>query len=378
MNNRCLKLLITLGLVLCVLFSSAVLCFAETEESPENTEPTIAETEDTTSSDIVVTPVKPSVTIVPDTTEAIEVRPDTTAQTVVPSTTQRVPRPTVQATREYINTPDRNDNNNDRDEVQQSTTTTKSDTTLPELPEGSFYVFLELNNGKPRLKRVMDKEGRVPAPNIPEREGYVFDGWYADPKFTKPWDFDTSVAKDTVVIYAKWIADDSTVTYKITVDKLAGGSIEVNPATASRGEPVIITVNPDKGMRMVDGSLTINGKRSDVLSFVMPASNVTISAKFEKIPVEANEDNEKVSIKPFIIGAAIIIVAIIVITIIIVKRRADYQVPEFDESGALIIDDEDADSWLDESIVIEDGFENGKIVRENVIPDYGDPDEEDY
>ena len=40
MNNRCLKLLITLGLVLCVLFSSAVLCFAETEESPENTEPT--------------------------------------------------------------------------------------------------------------------------------------------------------------------------------------------------------------------------------------------------------------------------------------------------------------------------------------------------
>ena len=374
MNNKCLKLLITLSLVLCVLLSSAVVCFAETEESPENTEPPVVETEESSESDVIITPVEPSVTIVPDTTEEIVTRPSTTIQAATGSTTQSAPRPNVQTTRyQANNTPNRNDNNNNT-EAHRSTTTTKAATTLPELPEGSFYVFLELNNGKPRLKRVMEKEGLVPPPNPPERTGYVFDGWYADAKFTKLWDFDTSIAKDSIVIYAKWVADNSTVTYKISVANLAGGTIEVNPATASKGEPVTITVNPDKGMRMVEGSLTINGKRSDVLSFVMPGSDVTISAKFEKVPADTNTDDEKGSILPFIIGAAIVVVAIIVIALIIVKRRADYQVPEFDESGALIIEDDDDDGWIDESIVIEDGFENGKIVKENVEPDYGAPD----
>ena len=373
MNNRCLKLLLTLGLVFCVIFSTAIVGFAETEESQENTEPVVSETESTTVSDFVVTPVGPTVSIVPNTTEAIIITPNTTVQNVVVSTTQRVTLPAVQTTREQNNETSRDNDNKE----QRLTTTTNAATTLPELPEGSFYIFLEFNNGNERKKRVMTGEGRVPAPNIPEREGYIFDGWYADAKFTNPWDFDTSVAKGTMVIYAKWIADESTVTYKVTVADSVGGTVEVNPATASKGEPVIITVNPDEGMRMVEGSLTINGKRSDVLSFVMPASNVTVSVKFEKIPLDTNEDEEKVSPVPFVIGAMIIVVAIIIVVLVILKRRAENQLPEFDETGALIIEDEDDDSWIDESIIIEDGFENGKIVRDSVTPDYGEPDIEE-
>ena len=369
MKNKYLKLLISICVIVCVIFSSAVMCFAETEPATEEIPPLVVETE----IEVTDEPEKPSVEVRP-------VEPQTNAPvSVAPATSQAVTQPTTQrrpatntTTRRPSNQSANNNNNgnNNNNPTKQSTTTTKPATTLPELPEGAFYIFLELNNGQPRLKREMEKEGRVPPPNVPEREGYVFDGWYADAKFTKKWDFDTSVAKDTLVIYAKWVADGSTVAYKISVPQVAGGSIEVNPATASKGEPVTITVKPDKGMRLVSGSLTINGKSSDVLSFIMPASDVVIGAKFEKIPAEELVEEEPVSLVPFIIGAAVLIIAIAVIAIVVARRRAQNQVPEFDESGALIIDDDDDDGWIDESIVIGDGFENGKIVKESSETDF--------
>ena len=369
MKNKYLKLLISICVIVCVIFSSAVMCFAETEPATEEIPPLVVETE----IEVTDESEKPSVEVRP-------VEPQTNAPvSVAPATSQAVTQPTTQrrpatntTTRRPSNQSANNNNNgnNNNNRTKQSTTTTKPATTLPELPEGAFYVFLELNNGQPRLKRVMEKEGCVPPPNVPEREGYVFDGWYADAKFTKKWDFDTSVAKDTLVIYAKWVADGSTVAYKISVPQVAGGSIEVNPATASKGEPVTITVKPDKGMRLVSGSLTINGKSSDVLSFIMPASDVVIGAKFEKIPAEELVEEEPVSLVPFIIGAAVLIIAIAVIAIVVARRRAQNQVPEFDESGALIIDDDDDDGWIDESIVIGDGFENGKIVKESSETDF--------
>ena len=93
-------------------------------------------------------------------------------------------------------------------------------------------------------------------------------------------------------------------------------------------------------------------------------------AKFEKIPAEELVEEEPVSLVPFIIGAAVLIIAIAVIAIVVARRRAQNQVPEFDESGALIIDDDDDDGWIDESIVIGDGFENGKIVKESSETDF--------
>lgn len=38
--------------------------------------------------------------------------------------------------------------------------------------------------------------------NNPVREGYEFMGWYADPEYTKEFDFDNAITKDTT-IYAK-------------------------------------------------------------------------------------------------------------------------------------------------------------------------------
>jgi uncharacterized repeat protein (TIGR02543 family) len=43
----------------------------------------------------------------------------------------------------------------------------------------------------------------VTAPENPELEGYVFDGWYTEPEYTNQWSFSNPITKD-LILYAKW------------------------------------------------------------------------------------------------------------------------------------------------------------------------------
>ncbi len=370
MTNKYLKFILSIAVILCVCCSSLIMVMAVPDESEVTTE---IETGSFTEPDVTVE----------DTTEKtgglVIGQPTTEATTSEPTTKEIV------VTEAEQTTTSKKPSNNTQQTTQSKTTTEKATsvvanattTTTPEttLPQGSFYVYLELNNGQPRLKRILTEPGLVPKPNEPVRQGYTFAGWYADAKLTKIWDFSTSIADEKTVIYAKWIADASTVFYNIKVSPMKGGTVQVNPMSASEGEPVIITVLPDEGKRLVAGSLKIDGKASDVFSFEMPAHNVVINAKFEDIPAGELTEEEDESRTPFFIAAAVVVLAGVIIAHMIAKRRADLNQAEFDENGALIIDDDDDDGWIDESIVIEDGFANGKKVRENVQPDYGEVEE---
>ena len=150
------------------------------------------------------------------------------------------------------------------------------------LSDGQFFVYLERNNGERRLKTILDKPGLVPQPHEPNRDGYVFKGWYQDSNFIIPWNFETDIADTGTVIYAKWESQDYPA-FNIKVRDTQGGRIEVNPNRAKEGEVIIIRVYPDEGKRLVSGSVTINGLPYDVLSFVMPGEDVVVSASFENI-----------------------------------------------------------------------------------------------
>lgn len=43
-------------------------------------------------------------------------------------------------------------------------------------------------------------------PEAPTRQGYTFEGWYADEALEEPWDFSTAVS-DSMELYAKWVPD---------------------------------------------------------------------------------------------------------------------------------------------------------------------------
>ncbi|HHV98444.1 MAG TPA: hypothetical protein GXX36_02525 [Clostridiaceae bacterium] len=76
--------------------------------------------------------------------------------------------------------------------------------------------------------------------------------------------------------------------YTVNIGELYGGSITATPAVAAAGETVSLTITPEAGLRLRDGSLryydgtgfyAINGT-----SFTMPYADVTVTAQFEMIP----------------------------------------------------------------------------------------------
>lgn len=380
------RIVLGLVVVLC-LISCSVTVFAEpeidfgdfTEAATEPVQqPTQEETtapastqEQTTEADNLV----PSDYTSSDETEADDTTkaPDTTRRPINANvTTTRRPnnggsttttrRPNNQGTAQK---PTKADDNNETEEQV---------TFADDLPEGHFYVYAEKNNGTEPLKLVLDKPSLIGEPNLPVRKGFIFDGWYADPQFKERWDFYADMADKGTIIYAKWVPDPNAVVNNIIVKQSEGGFISVNPDSASTGELIRITVKPDKGMRLVSGSLTVNGKRIDVSSFTMPNCQVVVSGTFEVMPVIVETEEEGNPLVPFIIGGAVLLVAIITAVVVIVLRRRDsISEDEIDENGTIIEDDSDK-SWVDESIVVSDGFVDGEKFVGCFEPDEDDDD----
>lgn len=219
--------------------------------------------------------------------------------------------------------------------------------------DGKFTVYIELNNGEERLKFDLEEESTVPQPQEkPERKGFKFAGWFSDPEFETPWDFSKDIAKKGTVIYVKWEPDEDTVLHKITVSGLTGGTLEVNPPSAAKGETVNITVKPENGKRLKAGSILINGEASDYLSFVMPDGDVVLSAEFEDIPKKEEAKNNKKLIVIICVAAAALVAAAVSFFVIRRKNAADG----------------DSGEWVDDSIKLQEGFKDGRVVK---------PDEDD-
>lgn len=99
------------------------------------------------------------------------------------------------------------------------------------------------------------------------------------------------------------IAEDETEkTYKVTAAAAENGTVSVDKTTAKEGETVTITTNPANGYVLKSLSAAdSNGKAITVTNstFQMPASDVTISASFEKKPEEGEKeiDPKDISVK---------------------------------------------------------------------------------
>ncbi len=386
MRNKYFTLIMTFALVLCIFCTSVTVMATGTtapvETSPQ--EPTQAPTETTTENKnpggLIVTEDDETTTKKTTTTEPVIVTEATSDEDDNTTTTKKKPSST---TTTRLNNSSSNTNTTRRN-TDRTTRAESTETTDETLPEGQFYVHLVLGNGEKNKKTIMKEAGLVTAPKDPVWEGHIFEGWYSDAKYTKPWDFAKDKATEEMTIYAKWSVDAATILYTITVSDVNGGKITVSPASASAGTPVLITVKPDSGKRLVEGSLTINGKGTDVLSFDMPAEDVVISAKFEDVPETVDKVEEKDnSVIYILVGAGILVVGLIVAGVIMLRRKNEIIVPEFDENGAVIIDDDD-EVWVDESLVIEDAFPDAKPVVQS--DEYDDefiavtpaPSESDY
>lgn len=343
----------------------------EPETQQEETQPhEIPEEQPTESITIEIIPIEP-VTSEPEPTQ----KPTQPATKPEPKTTQPKkpdPKPTKpqepdepeeeepqnqQPVNNDLQNENRNPDNDAAGKTTTSTTAAVTEGTTQSLtnPDGTFYAYIELNNGQKRMKHRMSEPDYLPEPDIPSRKGFNFVGWYADPEFKKKWDFEKDIANPGCILYAKWEDDgtDKTV-YSITVSKTTGGTVEVNPTKAQPGETINITVTPDEGMRLKPGGLKVNGESTEFFSFEMTSGNVKITAEFEAVSNQNSVGKKS--------NAAVIILIIVFVLLLafaafmfIRKRRA-----EADEA-----DDEGDSSWVDESVVVENGFKNGDKVAKS-------------
>lgn len=195
-------------------------------------------------------------------------------------------------------------------------------------------VKLELNNGEEAIYADVSADGKVSVPAAPKKEGFKFDGWYSDELLTEKWDFLTSKATEDTVLYAKWISLDEDSLFSITVSTNLGGVVTVEPTRAAEGEIVTITVTPDKGSRLVENSLSVNGKFIDEYTFEMPANNVIVEAQFESIAEvedDKNDEATKMGLGKILTIVAIAIVVVGVIIWLIVNRYRFLPEEEEDE-----------------------------------------------
>ncbi len=228
-----------------------------------------------------------------------------------------------------------------------------------------FTVYIELNNGERRLRYDLKKPGLVTEPKKqPERKGFVFDGYYVDEKFTEKWDFNKNVAKEGTVIFVKWKADNAGKLYNIEVARLVGGKIMVNPAKAAAGEQVNITVVPDEGNRMKDGTLTINGEVTDFFSFKMGEEPVVISAEFERIPLDSKAADSSTKKIIFVVFALVCLMVAAFIAVMFIRRRTVYE--------------KETLNWIDDSIVVEKGFKDGKFIKGDEEKEFVELDENSF
>ena len=99
---------------------------------------------------------------------------------------------------------------------------------------------------------------------------------------------ESAALKVEIPAYGSGSETPDTGKFTISVNAPKGGKITTNRTKADKGDEIIVTVTPDSGYQMVEGSLTyslavaggetvkITGNR-----FTMPAGNVTITCKWE-------------------------------------------------------------------------------------------------
>ena len=99
---------------------------------------------------------------------------------------------------------------------------------------------------------------------------------------------ESAALKVEIPAYGSGSETPDTGKFTITINAPKGGTITTNRTKADKGDEIIVTVTPDSGYQMAEGSLTyslavaggetvkITGNR-----FTMPAGNVTITCKWE-------------------------------------------------------------------------------------------------
>ena len=120
---------------------------------------------------------------------------------------------------------------------------------------------------------------------VPSYEGYDFAGWYTEQNGGTKIESDTTVTvAGTQTLYAHWTEHEYTVTV-VKIGKPEWGSVTPMSIKAKAGETVTLTATPTTGNRFKEWVFLNKpeggGRVNPVLTFTMPAEDVTVQAHFQ-------------------------------------------------------------------------------------------------
>ena len=154
------------------------------------------------------------------------------------------------------------------------------------MPAGHTITF-DAHGGSVTPTAVRTNEsGTLDCLPTPIRSGYAFLGWYLSDGTRVD---ETTVFTQNTTLTAHWAyippADPS---YQIAVPATLNGAVTVSPTSAKEDQVVTITVTPNSGYELTALTVTdffgnqvdISRNSDGTYSFVMPASQVTVSAVF--------------------------------------------------------------------------------------------------
>lgn len=132
--------------------------------------------------------------------------------------------------------------------------------------------------GKDNETKTVRSGAKVTKPTDPTRDNHVFEGWYADDKFTAEFDFNTAVTSDTTV-YANW-KDVSKTYYTVSFDLNYKRSVKPTTQTIEAGNVAVKPQDPTRTGYEFAGWYTTDDCTTAFDFTTQIAANTTVYAKW--------------------------------------------------------------------------------------------------
>ena len=146
--------------------------------------------------------------------------------------------------------------------------------------KAAYTVTFNANGGTAVKAQSVSSGAKASKPANPTKAGHVFKGWYSDKSLTKAYDFNSAVKSD-LALYAKWEANEYTVTF------VSNGGTSVAKQTVAYGAKVSKPSDPTLDDSQFVGWYT-DTACTEAYDFNLPVkANLTLYAKWDSLDVWA-------------------------------------------------------------------------------------------
>lgn len=137
----------------------------------------------------------------------------------------------------------------------------------------TYTITFEVNGGSSINDVVVNEGAYVNEPSVPEKEGFLFMGWFVDSNLSVEAQF-TQPIIENMTLYAKWEKQAFVLSFQTT------GGTSIQSIDILYGDPINLPINPVKEGFIFDGWYVDHNYAVSFEDTSMPAHDITLYAKW--------------------------------------------------------------------------------------------------